>query len=87
MQAFLSAGFSRQEYWGGCRFLLQEIFPTQGLNWGLLHCRQIHYQLSYQGSPMGKEIHKANAKHYTEEYIDFLSYDSWSLRKPEKSTF
>ena len=27
----------------GCRFLLQGIFPTQGLNWGLLHCRQIFY--------------------------------------------
>ena len=24
----------------GCHFLLQEIFPTQGLNPGLLHCRQ-----------------------------------------------
>ena len=23
----------------GCHFLLQEIFPTQGLNPGLLHCR------------------------------------------------
>ena len=32
-------------------FLLQRIFPTQGLNQGLLHCRQILYQLSYQGSP------------------------------------
>ena len=31
--------------------LLQGIFPTQELNWGLLHCRQILYQLSYQGSP------------------------------------
>ena len=31
--------------------LLQGIFLIQGLNWGLLHCRQIHYQLSYQGSP------------------------------------
>ena len=30
--------------------LLQEIFPTQEWNWGLLHCRQILYQLSYQGS-------------------------------------
>ena len=30
---------------------LQGIFPTQGLNPGLLHCRQILYQLSYQGSP------------------------------------
>ena len=31
--------------------LLQGIFPTQGLNPGLLHCRRILYQLSYQGSP------------------------------------
>ena len=35
---------------GSC-FLLQEIFPTQGLNPGLLQCRQILYQLSHQGSP------------------------------------
>ena len=34
-------------------FLLQEIFSTQGSNPGLPHCRQILYQLSYQGSPMG----------------------------------
>ena len=27
------------------------IFPTQGLNPGLLHCRQILYCLSHQGSP------------------------------------
>ena len=31
--------------------LLQGIFPTQGLNTGLLHCRQILYQLSHKGSP------------------------------------
>jgi len=24
-------------------------------NWGSLHCRQILYQLSYQGSPFGKD--------------------------------
>ena len=30
--------------------LLQGIFPTHGLNPGLLHCRQILYQLSYKGS-------------------------------------
>ena len=30
---------------------LQRIFPTQGSNQGLLHCRWIHYQLTYQGSP------------------------------------
>ena len=32
--------------------LLQWIFPTQESNQGLLHCRQILYQLSYQGSPI-----------------------------------
>ena len=30
--------------------LLQEIFPTQGSNLGLLHCRQTLYHLSHQGS-------------------------------------
>ena len=30
-------------------FLLQGIFPTQELKLALLHCRQILYQLSYQG--------------------------------------
>ena len=36
----------------GFHFLLQGIYPTQGLNPGLLHCRQILYRLSYQGSPL-----------------------------------
>ena len=33
----------------GSLSLLQGIFLTQEANWGLLHCRQILYQLSYQG--------------------------------------
>ena len=33
---------------GGNLSFLQGIFPTQRLNQGLLHCRQILYQLSYQ---------------------------------------
>ena len=36
----------------GSLFLLQGIFPTQGLNPGLPHCRQILYQLSHKGSPV-----------------------------------
>ena len=31
--------------------LLQGIFPTQGLNPGLPHCRWILYQLSHKGNP------------------------------------
>ena len=34
----------------GSLSLLQGIFPTQGSNPGLLHCRQILYQLSHKGS-------------------------------------
>ena len=35
----------------GCHALLQGIFPTQGSNPGLPHCRWILYRLSHQGSP------------------------------------
>ena len=35
----------------GSLSLLQGNFPTQELNWGLLHCRLILYQLSYEGRP------------------------------------
>ena len=35
----------------GCHALLQGIFPAQVSKQGLLHCRRILYQLSYQGSP------------------------------------
>ena len=46
----------------GCHFLLQGIFPTQGSNPGLSHCRQTLYRLSHQcngkvlirGRPMGQ---------------------------------
>ena len=34
----------------GSRSQLQGILPTQGSNQGLLHCRQIIYQLRHQGS-------------------------------------
>ena len=34
----------------GCHALLQGIFPTQGSNPGLLHCRRILYQLSWRNA-------------------------------------
>ena len=36
----------------GCHAILQGIFPTQGLDPGLLNCRRILYCLSHQGSPL-----------------------------------
>ena len=35
----------------GCHSLLQGIYPTQGSNPGLPHCRQILYHLSHRRSP------------------------------------
>ena len=50
-QAPLSMEFSRQNTGVDCHFLLQGIFPTQGSNPGLLHCRQTLCHLSHQVSP------------------------------------
>ena len=53
--------FSRSEYWGGSLSLLQGIFPTQESNQGLLHCRWILYQLSYErGECRGEEDTSVN---------------------------
>ena len=40
----------------GSLSLLQGIFPAQGLNPGLPHCRRILYQLSHKGSPRTGEV-------------------------------
>ena len=42
---------------------LQGIFPTQQLEWGLLHCRRILYQLSYQGSLKKPKRYYKNSLH------------------------
>ena len=44
-----SMEFSRPEYWNGSCSLIQDIFPTEGSNPGLLHCRQILYHLKVKG--------------------------------------
>ena len=52
----------------GSHFLLQGIFPAQGSNPGLLHCRQILYWLSYQGSIA--KAHITTSALYVTEPID-----------------
>ena len=58
-QAPPSMGFTRQEYWSRLPFPSPGDLPEPGINQGLLHCRQMLYHLSYQGSPSPK---KGNAK-------------------------
>ena len=59
----LSLEFPRPEYGVGSLSLLQGIFPTQGSNPGLPHCREILYQLSHKGSliyPRGVDYRALN---------------------------
>ena len=67
----------------GCHFLLQEIFPTQGSNPGLLKCRQTLYHLSHQGSPKYKSRLYLTRENYVAELIDkwtsLLSLVFWFL--------
>ena len=46
----------------GSLSLLQWILPTQELNQGLLHCRQMLYHLNHQGSPQGRGNNNKNLK-------------------------
>ena len=51
VRLFTNPWTSGQNSGVGSLSLLQGIFPTQGLNPGLPHCRQFLYQLSHKGSP------------------------------------
>ena len=50
----------------GCHALLKGIFPTEGLNPGLPHCRWILYCLSHQQSHFWAYIQRKQ-NHYLEE--------------------
>ena len=71
-QAPPSVGLSRQEYWSGLPFPSpgEETggsnwgIPTQGSKLGLLHCRQILYPLSLQGSHDEPRQHIKKLRHY-----------------------
>ena len=57
----------------GCHFLLQGIFPTQGLNPGLSHCRQTLYHLSHQGSPKMEKLYTVS-KNKTRSWLWLRSW-------------
>ena len=59
----------------GCCSLLQGIFPTQGSNPGLPHCRQILYQLSHKGSPF---TCYHNVTHQAPLSMEFSRQEYWS---------
>ena len=57
-QAPLSMEFFRQEYCRGKSFPSPGDLPNPGIEFCLLHCRQILYRLSHQGSPKSTTLKK-----------------------------
>ena len=83
-QAPPSMEFSRQEYWSGLPFPSLGIFPTQGLNPGLLHFRQILYPLSYQGRLELAHLHAKpqviRCHLFIRAQCSFNMYSLWNLQ-------
>ena len=72
----------------GSLSLLQRISLTQESNWGPLHCRQILYQLSYEGSPLylhrhAKKIAKRNILYFNQVVLNWGQFCS----PPPQGTF
>ena len=63
----------------GSHSLLQGIFPAQGSNPGLLHCRQILYHMSHQGSLVA--LHPIN----TLLILVLNNHHTWSFYFPHTS--
>ena len=63
-QAPLSMGFSRQNTGVGSHFLLQGIFPTQGLNSGLLNLQADSLPTELQGKLKREDVNHNNKSLY-----------------------
>ena len=63
----------------GSHCLLQGIFPTPGLNPGLLHCRQILYCLSHQEAKYEARGDVKSLEKCKKEWTTVVDLDVWSL--------
>ena len=74
----------------GSHSLLQGIFPTQGSNPGLLHCRRILYHLSHKGSPRILEwaaypFSSESFRPRNQTGISYIAggfFTNWAIREP-----
>ena len=75
----------------GSLFLLQGIFPTQGSNPGLPHCRQTLYCLSHQGSRgigdgQGGLACCSPRSHKESDTTEWLNWTDWSLHGRKRTS-
>ena len=71
-------GFPGKNTGVGCHFLLQRIFPTQGSDPGLLHCRQMLYHLSHQ------EVNRILKGYLSLIFLQWLKNLWQSLHSPDQ---
>ena len=76
----------------GSLSLLEGIFPTQGLNPGLLQCRQIFYHLNHQGSPrilewLAYPISSRSSQPRNQTGVSCIAGDSLPTELPGKPYF
>ena len=74
----------------GSLSLLQGIFPTQGLNPGLPHCRWILYQLSHEGSPRILEwvaypFSSGSSPPRNRTRVSCRFFTNWAIREAKKN--
>ena len=79
LQAPLSMGFSRQEYWGGLPCPPPGDLPNPGIKPCLQHCRWFFYHLSCQGSPTG--LHQWGTPHEEPPAEPFPNSDPENVSK------
>ena len=73
----------------GCHFLLQGIFPTQGSNPGLLHCRQMLYclRISLEGILKSRDITLSTKVRLVKAVVfPLVMYgcESWTTKKAKR---
>ena len=71
----------------GSLSLLQGIFPTQGSNPGLPHCRWIFYQLSHKGSPCVYMASNKNGKMNKEKCLYYISKTKGGRNKSQNTMY
>ena len=79
----------------GSLSLLQKIFPAHGSNPGLLHCRQILYQLSHKRSPripkwVAYPYSRGSSQHRNWTGVSCIAgrfFTNWAMRKAHSSSF
>ena len=79
-QAPLSIGFSRQEYWRGCHFLLHGIFLNQGSNPGFPALQADSLPSEPPGKPIPEHIHhlkKEPCTHQCHSVFSLPPCSSW----------